>query len=135
VDEEPRKRAAPMGKLTSRPRTPQPDTTVAVKRSGNRPSVVSSGPASSSLKRPERLNDPWMRAMIVSPSAMSFMSTSFMGLPDYRALGPYLHKPHSSVMMTFSQDPYLGLSVNTFSGSAVVFVSTVTYSVHTAALQ
>ena len=38
-------------------------------------------------------------------------------------------------MMTFSEDPYLGMTTNSFSGSAVVFVSTVTYTMQTAALR
>ena len=38
-------------------------------------------------------------------------------------------------MMTFSADPMLGLEHEHFSGSAVVFVSTVTYTTRTAALQ
>jgi uncharacterized protein YcbK (DUF882 family) len=138
IDEAPRTHPAPMGKLMSRPPAVQPDTTVAVKRAPNRPtSVISSAPPSSQriFKSAERLNDPWMRAMVVSPSAMSFMNTSFMGAPDYRALGPYLHKPTSSVMMTFSEDPYLGMTVGRFTGSAVVFVSTITYTMQTAALQ
>lgn len=137
VDEAPRAQPSPMGKLANRPPAAQPDTTVAVKRSGSKPSVVTGSAAAggSKVKPADRLNDPWMRAMVVSPSAMSFMSTSLMGTPNYRSLGPYLHKPTASVMMTFSEDPYLGMSVNSFSGSAVIFVSTVTYSMQTAALQ
>ena len=125
-----------MGKLANRPPAAQPDTTVAVKRSGSKPTVVT-GPAANTanVKPADRLSDPWMRAMVVSPSAMSFMSTSLMGTPNYRSLGAYLQKPKASVMMTFSDDPYLGMSVNNFSGSAVVFVSTVTYTMQTAALR
>ena len=136
IDETPRTPPSPMGKLANRPPAAQPDTTVAVKRSGGKPSIVTSPAANTaSVKPADRLNDPWMRAMVVSPSAMSFMSTSLMGTPNYRSLGPYLQKPTGSVMMTFSEDPYLGMTVNSFSGSAVVFVSTVTYSMQTAALQ
>ena len=76
-----------------------------------------------------------MRAMIVSPSAQNFMSTSLMGAPDYRNLGAYLQKPTASVMMTFTDDPYLGLTTERFSGSAVVFVSTVTFNQRTASLR
>jgi uncharacterized protein YcbK (DUF882 family) len=132
----PRAHPAPMGKLVNRPPAPQPDTTIALKRHGNQPSVVTSGaPSRPTKKRTNRLNDPWMRAMIVSPSALSFMTTARIVAPDYRTLSPYLHKPTSSVMMTFSGDPYLGMTADRFTGSAVVFVSTVTYSLRTAALQ
>jgi hypothetical protein len=63
------------------------------------------------------------------------MSTSQLGAPDYRALAPYLRKPSMSVMMTFSEDPYLGMSTAKFDGNAVVFVSTVTFYQRTALLR
>ena len=71
-----------------------PDTTVAVKRSGDRPSVVaSSAPTAAAIagnvKPGQSFNDPWLRAMILSPSAQAFMSTSLLGAADYRNLGGY----------------------------------------------
>jgi uncharacterized protein YcbK (DUF882 family) len=115
----------------------EPDTTVAVKRNGNRPSSVSAGPAAvaGNVKPGARFNEPWIRAMIVSPSAQDFMSTSLLGTPDYRNLGPFLQKPTASVMMTFTDDPHLGMTPQHFSGSAVVFVSTVTFNQRTASLR
>jgi uncharacterized protein YcbK (DUF882 family) len=109
----------------------QPDTTIAVKRTGNRPSSIVSSESTAvaaSAKPGMRFNDPWLRAMIVSPSAQGFMSTSLLGAPDYRNLRPYLQKPAASVMITFSDDPHLGMSAERFSGSAVVFISTVTFT-------
>jgi len=38
-------------------------------------------------------------------------------------------------MMTFASDPNLGLSEDHFSGSAIVFVSTISYPTRTASLQ
>ncbi len=118
----------------------QRDTTVAVKHSTNRPAQEAShapAPAAphKSVKVGQRFDDPWMRAMIVAPSAGSFMSTSLFGASDYRALSPYLHKPTTSVMMTFAHDPYLGMTTTRFAGTAVVFVSTVTFGQRTAALR
>ena len=116
----------------------QPDMTVALKRSGDRPSVVLPGPAAATtggIKAGERFNDPWMRAMIVSPSAQRFMSTSLFGETDYRSLRPHLQKPTAAVMMTFSEDPHLGMNVDRFSGTAVVFVPTVTFNTRTVALR
>ena len=92
-------------------------------------------PAAPSVKVGERFNNPWMRAMIVSPSALDFMSTSLYGAPDTAALKPHLAKPSSTVMMTFSDDPYLGMSSEQFRGNAVVFVATVTFRQRTAALR
>ena len=131
-------RPAPMGTAMVRPAAP-PDTTVAVKRIGDRPSVISSAPsalaAASTTKTGDQFNEPWLRALIVSPSAQNFMSTSTFGMPDYRGLAPFLRKPPAAVMMTFSNDPQLGMTVRKFSGTAVVFVSTVTFSTRTASLR
>jgi uncharacterized protein YcbK (DUF882 family) len=92
-------------------------------------------PTNASVKVGERFNNPWMRAMIVSPSALDFMSTSLFGAPDTAALRPHLAKPAATVMMTFSDDPYLGMSSEQFRGNAVVFVATVTFRQRTAALR
>jgi uncharacterized protein YcbK (DUF882 family) len=135
-------RPAPMGTALGRPAAP-PDTTVAVKRIGDRPSVITSAPAapataaapSVATKTGDHFNEPWLRALIVSPSAQDFMSASSFGSPDYRSLAPFMRKPTSTVMMTFSSDPQLGMTARKFSGTAVVFVSTVTFSTRTASLR
>jgi uncharacterized protein YcbK (DUF882 family) len=92
-------------------------------------------PSAPMVKVGERFNNPWMRAMIVSPSALDFMSTSLYGAPDTAALRPHLQKPAATVMMTFSDDPHLGMSSEQFRGNAVVFVATVTFRQRTASLQ
>jgi uncharacterized protein YcbK (DUF882 family) len=124
----------------------QRDTTVAVKRgaepqAATPPAPTSATPQSlaaalSQAKAGQQFNDPWMRAMIVAPSAGAFMSTSLLGTTDFRTLSTYLQKPSSSVMMTFAKnDPHLGMSTQRFAGTAVVFVSTVTFSRRTASLR
>jgi uncharacterized protein YcbK (DUF882 family) len=126
-------RPAPMGTGTTRPVAP-PDTTIAVKRIGDRPSVISSGPPAPTAATPgttktgDQFNEPWLRALIVSPSTQDFMSVSTFGVPDYRGLAPFLRKPSATVMMTFSSDPQSGMTARKFSGTAIVFVSTVTFS-------
>jgi hypothetical protein len=134
-------RPAPMGTTMVRPTAP-PDTTVALKRVGDRPSVISSSPAAvpapaalAAAKSGDRFNEPWLRALIVSPSAQDFMTTSSFGATDYRGLAPYLRKPATTVMMTFSNDPQLGMAARKFSGTAVVFVSTVSFGMRTASLR
>jgi uncharacterized protein YcbK (DUF882 family) len=134
-------RPAPMGTAIGRPAAP-PDTTVAVKRIGDRPSVITSSPSAPAAAAPsvatktgDHFNEPWLRALIVSPSAQDFMSASSFGAPDYRSLAPFMRKPTSTVMMTFSSDPQLGMTARKFSGTAVVFVSTVTFSTRTASLR
>ena len=73
--------------------------------------------------------------MVLSPSVRRFLTAVALGAQDFRSLAPLMHKPASSVMMTFSADPNLGLAHDHFSGSAIVFVSTVTYPTHTASLR
>jgi uncharacterized protein YcbK (DUF882 family) len=124
---------------------PSRDTTVAAKRAAEPAKAATpAAPATTAqslaaalaqAKAGQQFNDPWMRAMIVAPSAGGFMSTSLLGTTDFRALSPYLQKPSSSVMMTFANDPYLGMSTQRFAGTAVVFVSTVTFSRRTASLR
>jgi hypothetical protein len=133
----------PMGSATARPaRAPvpaaQPDTTIVLKRSGDQPSVLAqpAPPVGSGVANlNDRFNSPWLRAMIVSPSAHNFMAATSMGETDYRSLAPYLRKPTTSVMMTFSADPHLGMTCEHFGGSAVVFVATVTFNTRTASLR
>jgi uncharacterized protein YcbK (DUF882 family) len=121
--------ARPSGKARVVARLPaaQQNGTGTAKKAATRPSMPS-------VKIGERFNDPWMRAMIVSPSAMDFMHTTLYGAPDTASLRPHLQKPTATVMMTFSDDPYLGMSSEQFRGNAVVFVATVTFRQRTAAL-
>jgi uncharacterized protein YcbK (DUF882 family) len=103
---------------------PRSNATAAATKPTSRPRV----------KIGERFNDPWLRAMIVSPSAIEFMSTSLYGALDTVSLKTQMLKPATMVMMTFSDDPHLGMSSEHFKGNAVVFVATVTFRQRTAAL-
>jgi hypothetical protein len=119
------------------------DTTIVVKRSDDRlaatgpqndeqPSVLASRKLSV-VRVGDRFNDPWMRAMIVSPSAQSFMKTTLFGLPDFRNLGPYMQKPVTTLAMTFSNDPKSAMASEQFAGSAITFVASVKFSAPSAA--
>ena len=82
-----------------------------------------------------KLNDPWLRSLILAPSIRSTMTVTTFGAPDFTTLHAFFQKPASSVMMTFSADPHLGMTSDRFTGSAVVFQATVTYGTRAAALQ
>jgi uncharacterized protein YcbK (DUF882 family) len=115
------------------------DTTIVVKRSDDRlpdtaaknddqSSVLPAKKLNGSVVRVgDRFNDPWLRAMIVSPSAQSFMKTTLLGAPDFRSLGPYMQKPATALVMTFADDPHPGMASEKFAGSAVTFVSSVKF--------
>jgi uncharacterized protein YcbK (DUF882 family) len=130
----PAARPAPISSAAIRPTAP-PDTTVAVKRSGDRPTLISSSPGAPAAptspdasKSGDRFSDPWLRAIIVSPSVQDVMMASTLGTPDYRAMASQLRKPSASVMMTLSEDSQLDLPARSLAGPAVIFVATVTYS-------
>jgi uncharacterized protein YcbK (DUF882 family) len=80
-----------------------------------------------------RYSDPWLRAMITTPNATTFLGTSLFGAPDFRALQPMLHKPDAVLLMTFAENPHLGLRTETFSGPAIVFLATATFVKRTSA--
>jgi hypothetical protein len=79
--------------------------------------------------------NPWLRAVVLSPSVHRFLTTAALGARDFRALAAQMVKPSSAVMMTFSADPNPGLDHEHFTGAAIVFVSTVSYQTRTASLQ
>ncbi len=114
------------------------ETTVAVKGVNDQPKTSVQKAiqlATAAVKVSERLDNPWLRAIILSPSVHRFLSTLAFGARDVTYLAGLMVKPASSVMMTFSADPNRGLSQDHFSGSAIVFLSTITYPTRTASLQ
>ena len=114
------------------------ETTVAVKGVNDQPKTSVQKAiqlAAAAVKVSERLDNPWLRAIILSPSVHRFLSTLAFGAHDVTYLASLMVKPTSSVMMTFSSDPNRGLSQDHFSGSAIVFLTTVTYPTRTASLQ
>jgi len=114
-------------------------TTIAIKRIANQiASTILSASASSviAVKAGIRLENPWLRAVLVTPNVHRFLTTLALGTHDFRALAALMVKPRSTVMMTFATDPNPGLDHEHFSGPAVVFVSTVSYpTTRTAVLQ
>jgi hypothetical protein len=119
-------------------RTGDTAMTIAVKRVEGRPAsaiLTVANKTAAPLADGGRLDDPWLRAIVVAPSVNRFLCITALGAPDFRALAPLMVKPANSVMMTFAADPQPGLAQDHFAGSAIVFVSTVTYPLHTAALE
>jgi hypothetical protein len=118
-------------------RTSGDEMTIAVKRVSGHPAsaiVTVTNRTSPALADGERLRDPWLRAVVLSPSVRRFLTAATLGAHDFRILADHMVKPASSVMMTFAADANPGLDHDHFSGSAIVFVSTVTYPTHTASL-
>jgi uncharacterized protein YcbK (DUF882 family) len=114
-------------------------TTIVMKRVANQiASTILSASASSvvAIKASVRLENPWLRAVLMAPSVHRFLTTLALGARDFRTLAALMVKPRSAVMMTFAADPNPGLDHEHFSGPAIVFVPTVSYpTARTAILQ
>ncbi|HEX3937143.1 MAG TPA: DUF882 domain-containing protein [Xanthobacteraceae bacterium] len=115
-------------------------TTVAVKRAADQiaSAIITASSSSMTVVRDgARVANPWLRALVLSPSVKRFLTTAALGDRDFRSLAALLIKPRRAVVMTFATDPNPGLSQDRFSGPAIAFVSTVNYAAatHTASLQ
>ncbi len=108
---------------------PPAATTIAMKRSADQvtSTIIGSTPALSGAGAGAQVDDPWLEAVVVSPSVRRYLTALSLGEQHYRALESLLQKPTSAVIMTFAAEPNPGLTHDRFSGSAIVFVSTVTY--------
>jgi hypothetical protein len=109
--------------------------TVAVKAAATA-AVASAAPA---LPRPAmsagQIDDPWLRAVVMTPSVSGELTATVIGPLDMRMLAPLMQRPNDAIAMTFSDDPHHGMRADRFSGSAVVFVSTTTFAGRTASLR
>jgi uncharacterized protein YcbK (DUF882 family) len=82
----------------------------------------------------QRSDNPWLRGLVIAPSVHYSMSVAAFGAPDYRQLARLMQKPSSALAMTFTADPQAGITSYSFSGSAVAFLPTVSFTTRTAAL-
>jgi uncharacterized protein YcbK (DUF882 family) len=121
------------------PQAVQTGTTIAVKRAASQVSsavMMASATSLTVIKSADaQYANPWLRAVIMSPSVRGFLTTLALGTRDFRTLATLMVKPSSSVLMAFSADPNPGLDTEHFSGTAIVFVPSVSYPTRTASLQ
>jgi uncharacterized protein YcbK (DUF882 family) len=106
---------------------PPASTTIAVKRAADQiaSTVVAARPRGAPTARQgAQYDDPWLDAVMVSPSVRQYLTVLLLGAQDYRALAAMVEKPARAVLMTFGSDPNPGLTQDHFSGSAVVFITT-----------
>jgi hypothetical protein len=107
------------------------ETSIVVRQPDGKPAIVHAR----RIQNGEPFDDPWLRAAILAPNLSHHMTAAVMGAQDYRSLRVFMHKPTSLVTMAFSEDPTPGLLAHRFSGSAVVFVGTTSFTSRTALLQ
>jgi hypothetical protein len=75
----------------------------------------------------QRLDSPWLRAAMLTPSVSRAMTATRFGAVDPRGFEVFLQKPAQAVAMSFSADPWSGMNADHFSGRAVTFVATATF--------
>ena len=123
-------RSRPMG--SNMPRLP---ATAAVTPASSNSGAVAKPPLTAAMSQVTgTLADPWLRAAMLTPSVTNSMTTTQLGAADPRPLQDLFHKPSTSLVMTFSADPHLGMIADRFSGTAVVFLATATFGMQTASL-
>jgi hypothetical protein len=79
--------------------------------------------------------DIWMRAMILSPSASTSMSSTVLGDTDMTVMRAHFVKPETTVANGFSDDPQMGLVSDRFTGSATATLATQSVGLRTASLR
>jgi hypothetical protein len=71
-----------------------------------------------------RYDDPWLRAIILAPRLYDSMTATLSGALDFTALRMLMDEPTVAVVMSFSDDPYPGITTTGFSGEAVARLNT-----------
>jgi uncharacterized protein YcbK (DUF882 family) len=128
--------SAPMPRLV-RPASPARNpmaaeiTTVVTKGQQGRPSAITTA---TRISPAINANHVWMRAMIVAPSASTAMLATSLGDQDMATMRHMFVKPTTTVAMTFSDDPQLGITCDRFSGTSVATLTTTSF-VRTASLR
>jgi hypothetical protein len=79
-----------------------------------------------------RYDDPWLRALILAPQLYGAMTATLYGDPDFTELRSLMSKPATAVVISFTKDPYPGMTSSSFSGEAVVFPATYVFAERTA---
>jgi uncharacterized protein YcbK (DUF882 family) len=81
------------------------------------------------------MNEIWLRAMVLAPSVSRSLSASLLGDQDMTVMKAHFVKPKSSVAMTFSDDPQMGIICERFTGSATAILQTTSFTMRTASLR
>jgi uncharacterized protein YcbK (DUF882 family) len=79
-------------------------------------------------------NGSWMRVVLLAPSATTSMSVTMMGDADLTLMRAFFAKPQAAIVMSFSDDPMMGMDCDHFSGSATTKLQTISFGLRTALL-
>ena len=121
----------PMGTRAMQQPTQQPAEAAVVTSQGN--TTIAEKPVLTAASADPAINSPWLRAAMLTPSVTSHMSATRIGAIDMRPLQEMIYKPSQSLAMSFARDPHPGLMGNRFSGPAIVFLATTTFTTQSTA--
>lgn len=82
-----------------------------------------------------QMSELWLRAMILAPSASRSLRAALLGDQDMTGIRTHFIKPKTSLAMTFSDDPQMGLICEQFTGSSTANLPTKSFETRTAALR
>jgi uncharacterized protein YcbK (DUF882 family) len=121
--------AAPVVSDMSAERMPQVVPTVVTNKGGasiaEKPDGVTTGRFARAV---DKFDDPWLRGLMLVSSVQGSLVVTRVGDADVTSLTQHMQKPASAVVMTFSADPYFGMTTEAFTGSAVVFQATMSFN-------
>ena len=109
--------------------------TVVAKGPQGQGNVINSVISTSTRLAAAKGNDVWMRVVMLAPSASRAMSTTVLGDTDMTLMRGYFVKPQTTIAMTFSDDPMMGVTTDRFSGSATAKLVTQSFVLRTASLR
>jgi hypothetical protein len=92
-------------------------------------------PATAKVVKAPGVDDIWLRAVMLAPNLQHYLSATLIGAPDPKELRALMQKPSNALAMSFSDDPMLGILPDQFTGEAVIFLETVSFSRRTASLR
>jgi uncharacterized protein YcbK (DUF882 family) len=81
------------------------------------------------------MSDTWMRVVMLAPSASTSMSVTVLGDANMSLLSRHFVKPQTTIVMTFSDDPQMGLTTDAFAGPATAPLATQSFALRTASLR
>jgi uncharacterized protein YcbK (DUF882 family) len=82
-----------------------------------------------------RTDGSWMRIMLLAPSASTSMSVTMLGDADLTQMRAFFVKPQSTIAMSFTDDPMLGMACDQFAGPATVKLETTSFVQRSASLR
>ncbi|WP_291606923.1 DUF882 domain-containing protein [Bradyrhizobium sp.] len=74
----------------------------------------------------------WLRIAMLAPSVSKSMSVTIMGDTDMTSMRAHFVKPKAVIAMAFTDDPMMGMSCDSFSGSAMARLDTTSFVMRTA---